>query len=196
MEENKMTEQESLAIINEMIYKAKNNFHESGTSALLWGSVIIVCSIVSLLNLQWQLRWLNQVWWLTFIAVIPQIIISIRESKQRKYKLHTDDAMSGIWISFGIAVFLMSFYGNVLKPAGSASLFLILYGMPTFATGYMYRFKPMIIGGVICWLCAVGSFYTEIKTDLILFIVAAFFAWFLPGAILRRDYLKARRQHV
>jgi hypothetical protein len=196
MEEKRMTEQESLQLINEMIYKAKNHFHESGASALLWGSTIIFCSIVSLVNSYWRIKWLESVWWLTFAAIIPQIIISIREAKQRKYKAHTDDAMGGIWISFGIAVFLVSYYTNEFKPAGSASLFLILYGMPTLATGLAHRFKPMIIGGIVCWVCAIISFYTPLRTDLILFIIAAFFAWFLPGAILRRHYLKARRKHV
>jgi hypothetical protein len=194
--QEELSHQKSLELIEEMIYKAKNSYHESGTSALLWGGIIMFCSAVSFGNIYWQKSWLGQVWILTILAVIPQIIISIRASKAQKFKSHTDDAMSGIWISFGIAIFLASYYTNVVKVEGAASLFLILYGMPTFATGYTHRFVPMIIGGIVCWVCAVISFYTTRQIDLGLFFIAAFFAWFLPGLILRYDYLKQKKKHV
>ncbi len=187
---------QSLAIIEEMIHKARNSYHESGTSALLWGSVIMFCSAVTFGNTWWKVDALNAVWWLTFIAVVPQIIISIREGKAQKFKSHTADAMSGIWIAFGIGIFLVSFYTSAVRPANSATLFLILYGMPTFATGYANRFLPMIVGGIVCWVAAIISLYTPSRIDLLLFFVAAFFAWFLPGLILRRTYLKEKRKHV
>lgn len=194
--EDDLSHKESLALIEEMIYKAKNSYHESGVSALLWGSIIMLCSVVSFANTWLKLPWLNQVWLLTILAVVPQVIISIRESKVQKFKSHTDDAMSGIWISFGIAIFLTSYYVNVLRTEGSASLFLILYGIPTFATGYAERFTPMIVGGIVCWVSAVVSFYTALRIDLLLFFVSAFFAWFLPGLILRTTYLREKRTHV
>ena len=178
-----------------MIYKAKNSYHESGTSALLWGSIIMFCSAVSFANTFWRIGGLNAVWLLTFIALVPQIIISVRESKTQKFKSHTDDAMAGIWISFGIGIFLFSFYTNVVKVEGSACLFLTLYGMPTFATGYAQRFKAMIFGGIVCWVAAVISIYTPGRVDFLLFFIAAFFAWFLPGLILRRRYLEEKK-HV
>ncbi|HVF97279.1 MAG TPA: hypothetical protein VM871_08170 [Flavisolibacter sp.] len=192
-----LSHNDSLALIEEMIYKAKNSYHESGTAALMWGSTIMFCSAVSFANTWLKISWLNQVWLLTIIAVIPQIIISIREGKAQKFKSHTSDAMSGIWIGFGIAIFLMSYYANVFKPGeSSASLFLLLYGIPTFATGYAERFMPMIIGGLVCWASTVVSFYTGHRIDLVLFFISAFFAWFLPGLILRSAYLKEKRKHV
>jgi hypothetical protein len=191
-----LSHKESLQLIEEMIYKAKNSYHESGTSALLWGGTIMLCSAVSFVNTWLKISWLSSIWWLTLLAIIPQIIISARESKAQKFKSHTDDAMTGIWVSFGVAIFLLSFYTNVFTPEGSASLFLILYGMPTFATGFTYRFKAMIIGGIVCWVCAIISIYAPMRMDLVLFFIAAFFAWFLPGLILRNNYLKEKRKNV
>lgn len=185
---------DSLALIEEMIYKARNSYHESGTSSLLWGSIIMFCSAASLANTWWHVGWLNQVWLLTIVAIIPQVVISIRESKAQKFKTHTDDAMNGIWISFGIGIFLLSYYSAVFQPAGGTTLFLILYGMPTFATGITHRFKAMIAGGVVCWASAIASIYTAIRTDLVLYFISAFFAWFLPGLILRSRYLKEKRK--
>jgi hypothetical protein len=194
--QDELSHRQSLQLIEEMIYKAKNSYHESGTSALLWGGTIMLCSAVSFGNTWWGITGLYQIWWLTLLALIPQVVISMRESKAQKFKSHTDDAMGGIWISFGIAIFLLSFYTNVVKTEQSACLFLILYGMPTFATGYTHRFKPMIFGGLICWSCAIISVYVSVRIDFILFFIAAFFAWFLPGLILRREFLKEKKKHV
>ena len=191
--QEELSHRQSLELIEEMIYKAKNSYHESGTSALLWGGTIMLCSVVSFANTWLNISWLNMVWWLTLVAIIPQINISIRESKAQKFKLHTDDAMNGIWISFGVAIFLVSFYTNVVKPEGGSCLFLILYGIPTFATGFTYRFTPMIIGGIVCWVCAIVSIYTALRIDLTLIFISAFFAWFLPGLILRKDYVKQKK---
>lgn len=195
-EQEALSEAQSLRLIEEMIHKAKNSYHESGTSALLWGSLIMFCSAVSFGNTWWQVDWLRQIWILTFLAVVPQIIISARESKAQKFKSHTDDLMNGIWIAFGICIGLLSFYVNAVKVQGSSFLFLMLYGIPTFATGIGQRFRPMVFGGVFCWAAAVVSIYTAQRIDLILFFASAFFAWFLPGLILRSDYLKQKRAHV
>lgn len=195
--QEQLSHKQSLELIEEMIYKAKNSYHESGTSALLWGGTIMFCSAVSFINTWLNIEWLYKVWWLTLIAVIPQIIISVKESKAQKFKSHTDDAMAGIWISFGVAIFLLSFcLGKINLGEAGACLFLILYGMPTFATGYTYRFKEMIVGGIVCWVCAIVSIYTVKRIDLSLFFISAFFAWFLPGLVLRGDYLKEKKENV
>lgn len=154
------------------------------------------CSVVSFINTWLGIDWLYKIWWLTLAALVPQIFISIKEAKTQKFKSHTDDAMNGIWISFGIGIFLLSFASNVVNlGSATACLFLMLYGMPTFATGYTYRFKEMIIGGIICWVCAVISLYVPLRIDFILFFVAAFFAWFYPGIVLRKEYLKQKRSN-
>lgn len=190
------TSRESLRLIEEMIGKAKADYRETGVSALLWGSVIIFCSLVTLLNASLQLPLLRQVWLLTLIAVVPQLIISTQEKKKQPFSRHTDSAIGSIWTAFGISVGLLSYYSAVHGPASGASVYLVLYGIPTFATGITYRFTPMVIGGVVCWLCAIISFYTPFYTDVVLTAVAAFFAWLLPGILLRIRYLKAKRSNV
>ncbi len=52
-EEKKLSGQESLQIITEMIQKVKTSFHESGISAILWGAVVAFCGLVSFATIQW-----------------------------------------------------------------------------------------------------------------------------------------------
>ncbi|MBK7348122.1 MAG: hypothetical protein IPI98_14760 [Chitinophagaceae bacterium] len=75
-------------------------------------------------------------------------------------------------------------------------LFLILYGLPTFVTGAACRFKPMLWGGIICWVCAIITAYTPVKIDLLLTAFSAIVAWFIPGLIMEKVYRLAKRSGV
>jgi hypothetical protein len=181
-----------------MIHKARRDYLDSGLSALLWGSVISFCSFTSFLNAKyWGIEQFNYIWFLTFVAVIPQVVIAIREAKARKYRTYDEDHMGGIWISFAIAVFLLGFiFGKFPSNDAQPAVYLMLYGVPTFATGYSRRFRPMLIGGIACWVLAVVSLYCGYPYTLLCITVAALLAWFIPGLILRSRYLKAKKTHV
>ena len=83
MEEQKLTEQESLQIITEMIQKAKSNFHTSGTSAILWGSVVGIAGLVSFAEMNWHFDIGFDIWLLVLAAIIPQVFITIKEKRNK-----------------------------------------------------------------------------------------------------------------
>jgi hypothetical protein len=196
-QENEMTGQESLQLIAKMIHKARRDYLDSGLSALLWGSVISFCSLVTFINeMTIKAPWMGVVWVLTFIAVVPQILIAIREGKMRKYKPFEEDHMGGIWISFAIAVFLLGFIFGRYPCQGEAAVYLMLYGVPTFATGYVRRFRPMLLGGLACWALSLISLYIGYPYSMLCITAAALLAWFIPGLILRKRYLKAKENNV
>jgi hypothetical protein len=195
-EEKILTEKESLALITSMINKAKCEYNETGISALLWGIVVVFCSVITFINHFTRLPLAEYVWFLTLIAVVLQIVISIRESKRKKFKSRDDAAFVGVWISFGIGIFLFSYFTNVYSVPHAESAFLILYGIPTFTTGMMTNFKAMIYGGIICWIFALISMYVLAPYTMLLTAVAALVAWFIPGLILRRRYLKLKNENV
>jgi hypothetical protein len=194
--EQEMTGQESLELIAQMIQKARRDYLDSGLSALLWGSVIPFCSGVAFVN--YYLKWpaLQYVWFLTIVAVVPQIVIAIREAKLRKHRSYEEDHMGGIWISFAIAVFLLGFVFGRYSASAEPAIYLTLYGVPTFATGYVRRFRPMLWGGLACWALAVISLYVDYPYTLLCITAGAVLAWFIPGLILRKRYLKAKETHV
>lgn len=214
--EKPMTEKESLALITQMISRAKDVKHSTGMTSILWGVVIIVCSLVRLAEIHFGFRMPFDIYLLTIIAVIPTIYFSVREKRQSRVTGYRDSFIDYTWLAFGISIFLLSFILNALfadlKPlndavrltAGedlvnllynyTASFFLMLYGIPTFITGTSMKFKPMLWGGVICWVSCLLSVYTPVKTDLMLTAVSALFAWLIPGLILEKDYRKAKKE--
>ena len=184
-------------MIAKMIRKAKRDYLDTGLSSLLWGSVIIICSLVAYVNSYLNIPALNLVWFLTVVAVVPQIVIAIREGKKRGSRYYEEDQVGGIWIAFGITMFLFGFiFSRFPTYDGISALYLAVYGIPTFATGYARKFKPGIFGGIACWVLAVLSLYTPDRYSVFLMAGGALLAWFIPGLILRMRYLKAKQQHV
>jgi hypothetical protein len=221
-EEKQLTEQESLRLITEMIQKAKVGFHEKGTSAILWGSVVAVCGFVSAAEAFWDFYIGFDVWLLTFAAIIPQVFITIKEHKERRAVSHLESAMNAIWLVYGISIFALVFYFNVvpaatesmIKDAGVAinqtnnkgeatpyhffilshgSLLMLLYAIPTLATGIACKFRPMFWGAVLCYIFFIISCYTAFAYDMLLNGLAGIFNWLIPGLILRTKYLKQKR---
>lgn len=194
--DKEFSEQESLRLIAQMINKAKCDYLDTGISALLWGSIITFCALVTFADYYIGWEWLYGVWFLTIAAVIPQVVISGRERKMRKHRAYEDDLMGGIWISFGISTFLLSYFTNMWHFAQPNSLFLMLYGIPTFASGYGRRFKPMIIGGIACWMFSILCTFVRAPYQMLFVAAGAQLAWFIPGLILRKRYLKAKENNV
>lgn len=226
-DENQLSEQESLRLITEMIQKAKKSYYDTGISPLLWGSAVFISSFVTYLRLQFDFKVPFDIWLIVLFAIIPQIAISIRESKFRKFRSHTDIAVDAIWITYALTIFGLSAYQSIVPDATAAimnaegwemikrtlnigkpdevlrpfapsftSVYLLIYALPTLATGIIKQFKPMIIGGIITYGLFIVSCYTETKYDMLLSAITALVCWFIPGIILRKRYLKQKEVNV
>ena len=198
MEERNISHQESMQIITDMIGKAKQGFHESGISAVLWGSVIGLCGLVNFAETYWHFYIGFNIWLLTLAAIIPQVVISIRESRQRKVLTHIEWAADVVWIVYAISIFALNFYISTVPNVPSLfSLFLLLYAIPTLACGILYKFKIMMWAGLLCYGFFVISCFTPTVYDMLLNGLAGIFNWLIPGLILRRRiYKKKKAMHV
>jgi hypothetical protein len=224
--DNSLTEKESLDIIHSMIRKAKGNFHETGSSAILWGSIIGFCGFYNFLEFEFTFPFNIDIWLLALVGFIPQVYISIKEKKNKFVKTDIEEAINAVWIVYGISIFCLIFYWNIapitaeqilkreniellerstltgvtqkwhLKIFSQVSLLILLYSIPTLTTGIARKFKPMIFGGILCYIFFLISLFTETKWDLLLNGLAGFFCWLIPGMILRKKYLKSKAENV
>jgi hypothetical protein len=227
MEEQKpLTEKESLELITKMINKAKSSYNESGTGPILWGTVVGIAGLTSFAENNWNFSIGFDIWIITLLAIIPQVVISIRDARKRKVVRYEESSLNAIWLVFGISIFALTFYNNVLPDItdrllnadgvelliknnktgeikhfvpyifSASSLFLLLYGIPTLATGLATKFRPMIIGGILCYCLFVISCYTPTKYDMLLNGIAGIINWLIPGLILRSCYIKDKKANV
>ncbi|HEV8080976.1 MAG TPA: hypothetical protein VGP43_09700 [Chitinophagaceae bacterium] len=190
--EKQMTGEESLSIIAGMINRAKNRFSETGHLYLLWGWVILVCCITQFVSLQYfNYEKGYQVWFLTWLAVIYQFIYLAKTKKREKVKTYTDEIMGFVWLTFMICGVVMVFILIKLKVFVAINpLILVLYGMPTFLSGIILKYKPLIFGGISCWVLAVLSPLVPLEYHLLLLACAVIAAWIIPGYLLRSKYKK------
>ncbi len=195
MQEEKISQQESLAIIESMINKARNQFSENGFAYLLWGWVILICS-TSQFILQYIVHYPKHylVWTLTWGAIVVQIVYYARKAKQRRVRTYTGEMIGYVWLVFVIMLMLCgSLTSRALQPDQyyiSNIIILILYGMPTLLSGIILKFRPLVMGGICCWLLAIVAGFLPKDFIVLLLAAAVIIAWIIPGYLLRSRYKK------
>lgn len=192
MEEKLLSERESLELITSMINKAKNNFGERGLLYLIWGWVILFCCITTFIGTYFfNYPKISLVWLVVYIVLIFQIFYVRKKRKSRMTKTYTGEINAFVWIVFSISMVLIIFICLVFKKYELIDpLLLVLYGMPTFLSGVIIKFKPLIIGAVFCWALAAMSPFINVEYQLLLIAAAVIVAWIIPGFILRSRFYK------
>ena len=187
-------EQTSLQLIESMINKAKNNFSESGTLYLIWGIVVFICSMVQFIASHfYHNENVYYIWFITWLVVIYQVIFISRKKKKAKVKTYTDDIIKYVWLCFVASLFLFLFILQYQKAVHSLNpAVLVLYGMPTFLSGAILKFRPLLIGGISCWILALGSVFVRDHYQPLFICAAVLVAWIIPGYLLRLKFKNQR----
>jgi hypothetical protein len=200
MQEEKFSPQESLHLISETINKVKASYHDTGIGPILWGCVVTFCSLVSYYASLHKITWLFSVWLLTIIAVVPQVMISIKEKKQKKFVSFNDVATGAIWTIFGFSMFVVSILDNILHARYHtgihASVYMLIYGIPTMITGAVCNVRTMLWGGILCWVFAVASTFVNYPYPFLFMAASAIAAWLIPGLLLNAKYRKQKAANV
>jgi len=194
MKENPLSGAESLEVIQSMILKAKNQFSENGKLYLLWGWVILFCSLgYFILAEVVHYSRPYAIWTLSWIAMVYMFFYLRREGKRRVVRTYTQDILGYVWMAFVIMMFLGAF---LVARIPSFYLYnyqfvLLYYGVPTFLSGTVLKFRPLIYGGIVCWVLAFASAFVSFNYHPLLVALAVIAAWIIPGYILKRKFKQA-----
>ena len=190
--EIRMSEKESLELITSMINKAKGRVNETGTLYLLWGWLILICCIVQFVGIYFfNYAESYYIWFSTWLLVIYQFSYIGSRKKIYKTKTYMGEINGFVWLVFFISMMLVIFIGSYLKKYEIINpLLLMLYGMPTFLSGIILKFKPLLIGGICCWILSVISVFISGDFQLLLVAIAVIAGWIIPGYILRQNFKK------
>ena len=183
--EKMMTGEESLKIITEMINRTKVNIRQGSFHLLFWGWLITVCSLS-----EWLITKLTSyphpyyVW----ILVIPGAFVSMiyGSVNGRKEKVHTyaDMLYMWTWIGFLFAAIVL-FIVQSDKMENVTPYILLLAGFPTFLSGFIIKFKPLIAGGICFWVIAILVHFAGPSLALLGTPVAMLTGYLIPGYMLR-----------
>ena len=187
MSEEKFSPQQSLQLIQSMINMTRQDMSDNSIYFLVWGWItFIACIGQFLLKHIAQYEQHYQVWWLIIFGIAFSIYKGIKEGKTRKAKTYVGDSMKYLWMGMGINYFVLSM---ILTKIGWNSavfpFFIMMYGLGTFISGNIIQFRPLVIGGIIAWVLAIGSVYVDYDYQMLFGAAAILFSYIIPAYMLR-----------
>lgn len=186
--ERELTGEESLKLINRMIYEAKGYFAESGLGALVYGFSILFSSLATYAVEKNYFTFPFQPFFIIIPVFFIQAFIQKKENKNKKVKTFTDETIDYIWVSFFLSVFTVVCVAGVGYMMVTINLFLT--GFATFLTGMIAKFMYHRVCGIICLVIADVSYFMQDSNVYLLLALTAVLVWVIPGFILNATFKK------
>lgn len=189
--ENDFSPEESLQLIRSMIEKTKHSISDKSHYFLLWGWAVFIGSV-----LQYYLKVILDypqhyyAWYITPVALIIFIVFLVRDSKKEKVKTFIDEASRYLWTGIGFSFMALGFIFSKMGWQYCYPIYILLYGIGTYVSGALIKFRPLIIGGIFCFPLAVIATYVEYDTQIITLAFAVLVSYIIPGYLLRMRYKK------
>ena len=64
---------------------------------------------------------------------------------------------------------------------------IVMTAMPTFITGVILKFKPLMFGGVVFWVAGAVMFFVAKDDQLLLGALVIVLGYLVPGYMLRKS---------
>ena len=202
--ETNLNHEESLALINEMIHRARNNVSKKGSFTMIfWGYMVAAVAIINCVLLH-TLTENNQSFWI-WLLMIPALGASYffkrRESREALVKTHIDRIGSMVWkgFSFSVAVFLVAIHTMAIRYELPQILILItpvimtMLGTGQLITACIYRYKIGYALTALFWAGTIVCAFSGVVVQFITLAVCMILGFVVPGHILNRQQ---KRSHV
>lgn len=186
-----MTEQESISVIKDMIARTRTNFKQQSFFYLLWGWLVVASLVIEaiLYNQGANYHWV--VWpVMSIVGGITSGIYGRKMGKKSGFSTHMDRVMMFVWV--GMVIYLVLVLANAPKYGWTTAFMLLagVYGLGTFISGGILRFKPLIIGGVASFvLVLVAAIFPELLSGFnraMLFLALSITcSYLIPGYMLK-----------
>ena len=181
------TAKQNLQLIEEMIATAKGNLAEGSIFYLIWGWLVFIAASINyyLLNYtDYENHWIA--WpFLMILGGILSSIVGYRRSKTQTVKTYIDRFMAFLWLSFLITLIVVLYGISILGEEAIYPIILALYGLGTFASGGILKYKPLMVGGIGAWVCSIIAFHVGFSDQLLLVIAAILVSYIIPGHLLK-----------
>ena len=184
MELDKLSPEQSLELISQVITQARNKFEENGFIYIFWGTLIAISSIsqfVLLKNGYYNINWYPHL--LMPIGAIYSAIYFSKKKRKRTQNL-IGKILSALWIVLSINMMILGFiFVNNLKE-NLIPVIIILLSIGIVVSGTSIKSKLLIYSGFFISLSAFICFYLEWTYHPLLLGIVSIIAILTPGIIL------------
>ncbi len=186
-ENEPLSTQDSLQIIVTMIQQAKGNVQRDSFYFLLWGWVIALANIGHYVILKFTAYPRPYIVWLVAIpAYAVTLIYGYRQGKKQISRTHLDKVSAILWIGFGVSVPVIILFGERIN-YNINPIILLMAALPTFISGILINFRPLLIGGVLFWVASIVSFMVPYEFQYPLMAITIILGYLIPGYILKKS---------
>lgn len=205
MENNKLSEAQSLELITSMIQDSRSRLaRNSGTPFLIWGYTTVAVSLFNALALYlgWSHAWAWSWFSIPVIGWLGMMLLFKQEPSARNY---IDRIVSMIWVVIGLS-FAWLFVGAVVFGCSISFLTVVVMGIGTVLTGCVIKHRTTVICGwaamcaslifpIVYFIMAKSGSASAISEiwiwgELIVFALIFLLMMVIPGHILNHKYNK------
>ena len=189
MEEKEINAQESLQLINNMINAAKNKLADDGFLSIFWGWLVTAAALIHYITIITNIPYGYLVWPILMpLGGVISGVYGYKQKKNQNAKTYLHTYMGFLWGSFIIAMCIALAFMPIHGIKITYFFLMILYGIATFVSGGLLNFKPLIIGSLFSFACAIVSVFLGDKEQLLIISVALICSYIIPGHLLRSKY--------
>jgi hypothetical protein len=184
-DEKMMTGEESLKIITEMLNRTRVNFRQGSFHLLLWGWLITICSLAQYFLVKFtELTHPYYVWFLVIPGVFVSMIYGYANGRKAKVHTYADSVWMWTWMAY-IFTLMVLFIVHSKHMDTISPYILLLTGFPTFVSGIILKFKPLVAGGILFWILTLAVNFTGPAIAPLGVPAAMILGYLIPGYMLK-----------
>lgn len=181
---NELTASQSLDLISSMIREAKGRVQENSFYFLLWGWVTLIGNLGMFVLASMAYPHPYLIWIITIPAWIVSFVWGIRQRRTARTATHFGRISAGLWISLGVVIVTLVAFGSKISFELNP-LILLVSAIPTFTSGIILKFRPLVVGGILFWLSAIASFLVPREFQPLVGALAIACCYLVPGYLLK-----------
>lgn len=183
-ENDSLTASESISLITKMIRQAQGNVKGSSFHFLMWGWVVALANLGMYALIQIDYPYPYAVWLITIPAWAASMFYGYKQGRESRTVTYIERTIMWLWITFGISIAILIFFGESIL-FNLNPIIILMSSVPTFATGVLIRFKPLMMGAASFWLFAIVCFLVSAEEQNLVGAGAVLFGYLLPGYMLK-----------
>lgn len=188
MEERDINPAESLSIIQSMVNKTQRQYSDDSFYYIMWGWLALAAALAHFVLLKMDIEQAPIVWLLMPVGGIVSMIYGAKQNKKEKIKTYVSTYMGYLWSAMGIAMVVTLSMMFKLGVENTYPVLILIYGIGTFVSGGLLSFRPLIVGGVVCFVLSVAAFFVPFHIQLLFIAAAMLVSYIIPGHLLKAKF--------
>lgn len=194
--EKELSAEESFRLIQSMIEKTKGDAADNIFYFLFWGWLVFMICILQYILMVWVgYEKHYMAWSLLWIGFVVTMVHAWKKKREARAETYMGASMKYLWTAIGISFFVLGCFCAISRLHNCFPLFILLYAIGTFASGFFLKFRPFVAGGIICWILTIVAAFATEEIQVLLTALALLASYIIPGHLLRIRYQKQKQSH-